>query len=113
MAFSSRKYDPEVFFLLILSSGSMSNPPQQQMSRVQKLTWYAEQLIKDASEHEHKGDGESAVSKYLQAADILLLLSKGEQNYTTWKNYTDKASLCQHRAKRLISLAPSGPTGPA
>jgi hypothetical protein len=91
----------------------MSASPQQQMSRVQKLRWYVDQLMKDASELEQKGGGESAVSKYLQAADILLLLSKGEESYTTWKSYTDKASFCQQRAKRLIALAPKGQIGPA
>ena len=60
----------------------------------------------DAAEDEKKGEKDSAVSRYLQAADLLLLLSKVEENYTAWKNYTDKAEYCQRRARALIAVAP-------
>lgn len=60
----------------------------------------------DAAADEKAGSYETAISRYLQAADILLLLSKVEENYTAWKYYTDMAATCQQRAKRLIALAP-------
>ena len=76
------------------------------MTRAQKLRWYAGQLMADAAADEKVGSGETAISKYLQAADILLLLAKVEENYTAWKYYTDTAAQCQQKAKRLIALAP-------
>lgn len=60
----------------------------------------------DAASDEKAGDGESAISRYLQAADILLLLAKVEENYTAWKYYTDTAAQCQQKARRLIALTP-------
>ncbi len=76
------------------------------MTRAQKLRWYAGQLMADAASDEKSGDGESAISRYLQAADILLLLAKVEENYTAWKYYADTAAQCQQKARRLIALAP-------
>lgn len=76
------------------------------MTRSQKLRWYAGQLMADASTDEKASDFSTAISRYLQAADILLLLAKVEENYTAWKYYTDTASQCQQKAKRLIALAP-------
>ena len=81
------------------------------MTRAQKLKWYAEQLMGDAATEEKAGAYEPAVSHYLQAADILLLLAKVEENYTAWKYYADNASLCQQKARRLIASTPKG--GPA
>jgi hypothetical protein len=52
------------------------------------------------------------VSRYLQAADILLLLAKVEENYTAWKYYTDNAALCQQKARHLIALAPRDESAP-
>ena len=60
----------------------------------------------EASEGEKAGDPETAISRYLQAADILLLLAKVEENYTQWKYYADTAAQCQQKARRLIALAP-------
>jgi len=77
-----------------------------QMTRSQKLQWYAGQLMQDASVAEKSGANETAIKAYLNASDILLLLSKVEENYTAWKNYTDKAEYCQQKAKGLIALAP-------
>ena len=76
------------------------------MTRAQKLRWYAEQLMSDASSDEKAGAYETSVSHYLQAADILLLLAKVEENYTAWKYYADTASTCQQKARRLIALTP-------
>ncbi len=76
------------------------------MSRTQKLRWYAGQLITDAVNDEKGGSSESAISHYLQAADILLLLAKVEENYNAWKHYTDTAAQCQKKAKALIALKP-------
>jgi len=82
------------------------------MTRAQKLRWYAGQLMTDAAADEKVGSAETAISKYLQAAEILLLLSKVEENYTAWKYYTDNAAQCQQRAKRLIALTPKEDPAP-
>ena len=84
----------------------MQAAPKPPMTRAQKLRWYAGQLMADAAADEKVGSAETAISKYLQAADILLLLAKVEENYTAWKYYTDNAAQCQQKAKRLIALAP-------
>jgi hypothetical protein len=60
----------------------------------------------DAAADEKAGSVETAISHYLQAVDILLLLAKVEENYTTWKYYADTAAQCQQKAKRLIALGP-------
>jgi hypothetical protein len=57
----------------------------------------------DAAAAEKGGNNEAATTAYLKAADILLLLSKVEENYTAWKNYTDKADYCQQKVKSLIA----------
>ena len=82
------------------------------MTRAQKLRWYAEQLMADAASEEKAGTYATAVSHYLQAADILLLLAKVEESYTAWKYYADSASTCQQRARKLIVLSPREGTGP-
>jgi hypothetical protein len=76
------------------------------MTRAQKLRWYSNQLMVDAAADEKAQLIEAAVAKYLQAAEILLLLAKVEENYTAWKYYADTAGLCQQNARRLISQAP-------
>jgi hypothetical protein len=82
------------------------------MTRAQKLRWYADQLAKDATNEEQKGNKETAISKYLQASDLLLLLAKSEENYTAWKYYADKATYCQGKARGLIALTPRRESGP-
>ena len=84
----------------------MQAAPKPPMTRAQKLKWYAGQLMMDAAADEKAGNGEIAISRYLQAADILLLLAKVEESYTAWKYYTDTAAQCQQKARRLIALAP-------
>ena len=86
----------------------MQAAPKPPMTRAQKLRWYSNQLITDAAADEKVGSYETATSKYLQAADILLLLAKVEENYTAWKYYADTAAECQKRARRLIALTPRG-----
>jgi hypothetical protein len=76
------------------------------MTRTQKLTWYVGQLMADAAADEKSGSNETAISRYLQAADILLLLAKVQENYTAWKYYADTAAQCQQKARHLIALAP-------
>ena len=76
------------------------------MTRAQKLRWYSDQLIADASAEERAGSYETAVSHYLQAADILLLLAKVEESYPAWKYYADTASMCQQKARKLIAMPP-------
>jgi hypothetical protein len=80
--------------------------PKPPMTRAQKLRWYTNQLITEAAADEKAGANEAAISRYLQAADILLLLAKVEQNYTPWKYYADTAADCQQKARRLIALTP-------
>lgn len=82
------------------------------MTRAQKLRWYSEQLIAEAASAEKAADTTTAVSKYLQAADLLLLLSKVEENYTAWKYYSDNAAKCQHRVRILLASAPKPETYP-
>jgi len=84
----------------------MQAAPKAPMTRAQKLRWYANDLMADAATGEKAGNLETAVSRYLQAADILLLLAKVEENYAAWKYYSDNAALCQQKARRLIALAP-------
>ena len=76
------------------------------MTRAQKLKWYAEDLMNEAAGAAKAGNSGAAISKYLQAADILLLLAKVEENYASWKYYSDNAAQCQQSAKKLIALAP-------
>ncbi len=83
----------------------MQAAPKAPMSRAQKLRWYAGQLMAEAAKEE-KESAETAISKYLQAAEILLLLAKVEENYTAWKYYADTAAQCQQKVRSLIALAP-------
>lgn len=73
-------------------------------SKLKKIEWYAGQLITEAVAKEKSGSTEEAVLNYLKASDILLLLAKGQENYTIWKTYADRATQCQQRAKTLIAL---------
>ena len=89
---------------------SAPNAPAQQqahpaagMSKLKKIEWYAGQLITDAAAKEKSGSVEEAIVLYLNAADVLLLLAKGQDNYTVWKGYSDKATQCQQRAKTLMA----------
>lgn len=84
----------------------MEPAPKTQMTRAQKLRWYSEQLIADATADEKSGNTETAITHYLQAAEILLLLAKVEESYSPWKIYTDNAAMCQKKARALIALGP-------
>ena len=84
----------------------MQAAPNTPMTRAQKLRWYADQLAKDAVTEEQRGNKEAAISKYLQASDLLLLLAKSEDNYASWKSYADKATFCQGKARGLIAATP-------
>lgn len=86
----------------------MQASPRSPTTRAQKLRWYAGQLMADAANDEKSGDIESAISHYLKAAELLLLLAKVEESYTAWRSYVDAASQCQQRTRRLIALRPSG-----
>ena len=89
----------------------MQAAPKPPMSRAQKLRWYSNQLMTDAAADEKKGDKETAISRYLQAAEILLLLAKVEESYTAWKYYADTAAQCQQRARALIASTPRPEVG--
>lgn len=88
----------------------MQANPKPPMTRAQKLKWYAEDLIAEATKDAKAGNSETAISRYLQAAEILLLLSKVEESYAAWKSYTDTAAQCQQNARKLIALAPKEPS---
>ncbi len=60
----------------------------------------------DAAADEKSGSNETAISRYLQAADILLLLAKVEESYNAWKYYADTAAQCQQKARHLIAITP-------
>lgn len=79
------------------------NDGNKDMSKVKKVEWYAGQLISDAITKEKSGSIEEAIVDYLNAADVLLLLAKGQENYSVWKSYSDRALQCQQRAKTLMS----------
>jgi hypothetical protein len=89
----------------------MQAAPKPPMTRSQKLRWYSGELMNEAVAKEKAGDNEAAISRYLQAADILLLLAKVEESYNAWKYYADTAAHCQHKARTLIALAPKDQTG--
>lgn len=72
-------------------------------SKLKKVEWYAGQLITEAVAKEKSGSSEEAILSYLKASDILLLLAKGQDNYTIWKGYADRATQCQQRAKLLMA----------
>ncbi len=84
----------------------MQAAPKPPMTRTQKLRWYVGQLMADAMADEKTGRNETAISRYLQAADILLLLAKVQENYTAWKYYADTAAQCQQKARHLIAITP-------
>jgi MIT (microtubule interacting and transport) domain len=77
--------------------------PPSGMSKLKKVEWYAGQLVNDAVEKEKSGSIEEAIVLYLNASDILLLLAKGQDNYSVWKGYSDRAMQCQQRARVLMA----------
>jgi hypothetical protein len=84
----------------------MSNPQTAsapQISRLKKIEWYAGQLATQAVAKEKEGRIGDAVVDYLQAAELLLLLAKNQENYTIWKDYTDRATACHQRVKILMA----------
>ena len=85
-------------------------PPKQQqpqaapLSKLKKIEWYAGHLVNEAASKEKAGRLGDAIVDYLQAADLLLLLAKGQQEYTTWKSFSDRAIACQKRVRVLIAM---------
>jgi len=82
---------------------TQASEPGAGASRLKKVEWYAGQLITEAVAKEKSGSSEEAILSYLKASDMLLLLAKGQDNYTIWKTYADRADQCQRRAKLLIA----------
>jgi len=84
-------------------------PRQQQQpkatdpSKFKKIEWYAAHLVSEAALKEKAGRYGDAIVDYLQAADLLLLLAKGTQDYTPWKAFSDRAIACQQRVRILIA----------
>lgn len=82
--------------------------PQQQVqaaqaSKLKKIEMYAAHLVNEAAAKEKAGRFGDAIVDYLQAADLLLLLAKGTQEYTPWKAFSDRAIACQQRVRILIA----------
>jgi hypothetical protein len=79
--------------------------PQQaaQASKLKKIEMYASYLVNEAVAKEKAGRFGDAIVDYLQAADLLLLLAKGTQDYTPWKAFSDRAIACQQRVRILIA----------
>ena len=83
--------------------------PQQQQaqaaqaSKFKKIEMYAAHLVNEAVAKEKAGRFGDAIVDYLQAADFLLLLAKGTQDYTPWKAFSDRAIACQQRVRILIA----------
>src|SRR5229473_5368099 len=79
-------------------------PPQAApLSKLKKIEWYAGHLVSEAASKEKAGRIGDAIVDYLQAADLLLLLAKGQQEYTPWKSFSDRAIACQQRVRALIA----------
>jgi hypothetical protein len=78
-------------------------PQSQQQSNAKKIEAYAAYLINEAVAKEKATRFGDSIADYLQAADLLLLLAKGTQDYTPWKTYSDKAIACQQRVRILIA----------
>jgi|SRR5271155_825571 len=74
-----------------------------QASRLKKIEMYAAHLVNEAVAKEKAGRFGDAIVDYLQAADLLLLLAKGTQDYTPWKAFSDRAIACQQRVRILIA----------
>ncbi len=83
-------------------------PKQQQtqpaqLSKLKKVEWYAGHLVNEAVSKEKAGRTGDAIVDYLQAADLLLILAKGQQEYVPWKAFSDRAIACQQRVRVLIA----------
>jgi len=82
--------------------------PQQQAqttqaAKLKQIEMYAAHLVNEAVAKEKAGRFGDAIVDYLQAADFLLLLAKGTQDYTPWKAFSDRAIACQQRVRILIA----------
>src|SRR5712664_4093037 len=64
-------------------------PQTAQLSKLKKIEWFAGHLVNEAASKEKAGRIGDAIVDYLQAADLLLLLAKGQQEYTPWKSFSD------------------------
>jgi hypothetical protein len=78
-------------------------PRSAQISQLKKIQLYADHLVNEAGSKEKAGRTGDAIVDYLQAADLLLLLAKGQQEYTPWKTFSDRAVACQQRVRILIA----------
>src|SRR5271155_3366536 len=78
-------------------------PQAAQASKFKKIEMYAAHLVNEAVAKEKAGRFGDAIVDYLQAADLLLLLAKGTQDYTPWKAFSDRAIACQQRVRILIA----------
>jgi hypothetical protein len=74
-----------------------------QVSKQKKIEMYATHLVNEAVSKEKAARYGDAIVDYLQAADLLLLLAKGTQDYTPWKTLSDRAIACQQRVRILIA----------
>lgn len=80
--------------------GKIVKPQSDQKAK--KLEWYADMLASDAATKEKSGKIQDAIEDYLKAADILLLLTRNEADYSVWKRYSDKITTYQHKVRLLV-----------
>lgn len=83
------------------ASTPAQRPPAQ--SNTKKVEAFAAHLMNEAIAKEKAERYGDSIADYLQAADLLLLLAKGTQDYTPWKAYSDRAIACQQRVRVLIA----------
>src|ERR1700758_3208652 len=89
-----------------MPEGQVVPKPQaraDQASKFKKIELYATHLVNEAVAKEKAERFGDSIVDYLQAADLLLLLAKGSQDYTPWKTYSDRAIACQQRVRILIA----------
>lgn len=85
-----------------MPASAPAQKPQAQ-SNTKKVEAYAAHLVNEAIAKEKAERFGDSIADYLQAADLLLLLAKGTQDYTPWKAYSDRAIACQQRVRVLIA----------
>ncbi|MDA4116741.1 MAG: hypothetical protein OK455_00155 [Thaumarchaeota archaeon] len=94
---------PEARSAPVPQQAQNSQPQTAPVSKAKRIEMYAAQLMNDAVAKEKAGRLGDAIADYLQAADLLLLLAKGQKDYTPWKTFSDKAIACHQRVRILIA----------
>jgi len=72
----------KTLYARVTSCSKTATTQGAQLSKLKKIEWYAGHLVSEAAAKEKAGRLGDAIVDYLQAADLLLLLAKGQQEYT-------------------------------